>query len=176
MSETVDILMPTYETNPHFLTKQIESILAQTYSNIRLIISDDNSTSSEVRTILEDVSKKDKRIELYIQPKNLGYIKNFEFLLTKSNADYICFSDHDDIWYPEKVEKQLQALKQNDVDMVYCNCMQINENEEVISPNYFKHKNMPLVKGKNQIIDIWKLIENKLAFIGLWKFIKEEKT
>ena len=53
MGETVDILLATYETNPKFLKEQIQSILDQTYINIHLIISNDNSTSLEVKTILE---------------------------------------------------------------------------------------------------------------------------
>jgi len=44
------------------------------------------------------IKEQDERIELYIQPKNLGYNKNFEFLLKQSKANYIMFSDHDDIW------------------------------------------------------------------------------
>ena len=152
MSETVDVLMATYETNPHYLKQQIDSILSQTYTDIHLIISDDNSTSQDVQSILKEVANSDKRVELHIQEQNIGYIKNFEFLLTKSNADYICFSDHDDIWNPEKIEKQLQTLKQNDVDMVYCNCMQIDEQGKIIHENYFQYKNMPLVNGKHQIL------------------------
>ena len=152
--KTVDILLATYNTNHKYLKQQIDSILKQTYTNIHLIISDDNSTDTEVKQILEQYSKKDNRIELYLQTQNLGYIKNFEFLLNKSNADYICFSDHDDIWYPEKVEKSLKKLKEQNVDLVYCNCKQIDENEKILHENYFKYKNMPLVKGKNQVLGI----------------------
>ena len=152
--ETVDILLATYNTNHKYLKQQIDSILNQTHKNIHLIISDDNSTDTEVKKILEDYSKKDQRIELYLQTQNLGYIKNFEFLLNKSNADYICFSDHDDIWYPEKVEKSLKKLQDQNVDLVYCNCKQIDENGKILHENYFKYKNMPLVKGKNQVLGI----------------------
>lgn len=152
--EKVDILLATYNTNHKYLKQQIDSILKQTYTNIHLIISDDNSTDTEVKQILEQYSKKDKRIELYLQTQNLGYIKNFEFLLNKSNADYICFSDHDDIWYPEKVEKSLKKLQEQNVDLVYCNCKQIDENGKILHEDYFKYKNMPLVKGKNQVLGI----------------------
>ncbi len=154
MDETVDILLATYETNSKFLKQQIESILNQTYTNIHLIISDDNSKSEELKNILEEIAKNDKRVEIYFQPQNLGYIKNFEFLLAHSKSEYICYSDHDDIWNTDKVEKELKALKQNNVDMVYCNCMLIDENENILQKNYFKYKNMPLVKGNNQTLGI----------------------
>lgn len=151
MQEKVDILLATYNTDTKFLKQQIESILNQTHKNVRLIIGDDNSNKKDVKKILLEFSKKDERIELYIQDNNIGYIKNFEFLLQKSSAEYVMFADHDDVWYPEKVEKSLKELKENNVDLVYVNAEQINENGNVIQKDYFSYKNMPLVKGKNKL-------------------------
>ena len=151
MEELVDILVTTYNTNEKYLRKQIESILKQTYNNIKIYISDDNSIDINVKKILKEYENNDKRIKLYLQPKNLGYNKNFEFLLQQSTADYIMFSDHDDIWHKDKVEKSLKKLKEEDVDMVYCNCRQIDEDGVVIKENYFKYKNVPLIKGKNKL-------------------------
>ena len=88
MEELVDILVTTYNTNEKYLKKQIESILKQTYKNIRIYISDDNSTNTNVAEILKKYKEQDERIELYIQPKNLGYNKNFEFLLKQCIMSY----------------------------------------------------------------------------------------
>lgn len=151
MEELVDILVTTYNTNEKYLRKQIESILRQTYKNIKIYISDDNSTNKNISPILQEYAEKDKRIKLYIQPKNLGYNRNFEFLLKESKANYIMFSDHDDVWHKDKVEKSLNALKQKDVDMVYCNCRQIDEDGQVIQEDYFKYKNVPLINGKDKL-------------------------
>ena len=151
MEEQVDILLTTYNTKKEYLKKQIESILNQTYKNINLIISDDASDKEETKQLLKEYEKKDKRITLYLQEKNSGYNKNFEFLLKKSNANYIMFSDHDDIWYKNKVQKSLETIKKEKVDLVYCNANQINEKDEIIQENYFKYKSVPLVKGKNKI-------------------------
>lgn len=151
MEELVDILVTTYNTNEKYLKKQIDSILRQTHKNIKIYISDDNSSDKKVAEILKEYEQKDNRIKLYIQPKNLGYNKNFEFLLQQSTANYIMFSDHDDIWYKEKVEKSLNRIKEENVDMVYCNCRQVDEDGIVIQDNYFKYKNVPLIKGKNKL-------------------------
>ena len=105
MEELVDILVTTYNTNEKYLKKQIDSILKQTYKNIKIYISDDNSPNTKVAEILKQYKELDDRIELYIQPKNLGYNKNFEFLLTKVESNYYMLSDQDDVWLPEKVEK-----------------------------------------------------------------------
>ena len=133
MEEKVDILLATYKPNITYLKEQIESILNQTHKNIKLYISDDYSNEQEVIETLETYAKKDDRIELYVQEKNLGYIKNFEFLLTKSTAKYVAFCDQDDIWYPNKIEKSLNTLIEKNVDLIYCNSKHINENDEIIS-------------------------------------------
>lgn len=151
MEELVDILVTTYNTNEKYLKKQIDSILRQTHKNIKIYISDDNSSDKKVAEILKEYEQRDNRIKLYIQPKNLGYNKNFEFLLQQSTANYIMFSDHDDIWYKEKVEKSLNRIKEENVDMVYCNCRQVDEDGIVIQDDYFKYKNVPLIKGKNKL-------------------------
>lgn len=151
MEDKIDIILATYNTKTEYLKKQIDSILNQTYANIELIISDDNSSKKEVQKILKEYEEKDARVKLYIQEKNIGYIKNFEFLLEKAEAEYIMFCDHDDIWYENKVEESIKKLKSENVDLVYCNSTQINEKDEVIKKDYFKYKNVPLIKGKSKL-------------------------
>ena len=139
MEELVDILVTTYNTEEKYLRKQIESILKQTHKNIKIYISDDKSTDSKVVEILKEYASKDDRIKVFVQPLNLGYNKNFEFLLKKSKAKYIMFSDHDDIWHKDKVEKSLKKIQEDDVDMVYCNCRQVDEQGLVLQDDYFKY-------------------------------------
>lgn len=152
VEEKVDILLATYNTNIRYLRKQIDSILSQTYKNIHLIISDDNSNKEGVIETLKEYEKNDKRISLYIQEENLGYLKNFEFLLKVSGADYIAFSDHDDVWYKDKIEKCIKVLKEKNVDLVYSDCKQIDKNGKVLKQSYIKYKNMPKINGKDNIL------------------------
>ena len=79
--EQIDILMATYN-GEKYLREQIESILNQTYKNIRLIISDDCSTD-QTREIIKQYEKKDSRIKVYLQEQNLGYLKTLIFYLQK---------------------------------------------------------------------------------------------
>lgn len=151
MEDLVDVLVATYNTDATYLKKQIQSILKQTYKNLHIYISDDCSTKPEIKEILKEFAQKDKRIKLFLQSQNLGYNKNFEFLLNQSTAEYITFSDHDDIWYLDKIEKSLQKLKKEKVDMVYCNCRQINEKGIVLKENYFKYKNIPLINKTGKL-------------------------
>lgn len=150
MEDKVDILLTTYNSKIEYLKEQLDSILNQTYKNFKLIISDDCSPNEEVRKVLKEYEQKDNRIQLYFQQQNLGYTKNFEFVLTKSTADYIAFCDHDDIWYPNKIEESLRTLKEKKVDLVYCDARQIDENGKILHESYLKYKNMPILNEKYQ--------------------------
>jgi len=132
--EQIDILMATYN-GEKYLREQIESILNQTYKNIRLIISDDCSTD-ESRKIIEEYEKKDERVISYFQEQNLGYVKNFEFLLTKVKNEVYMLSDQDDVWNDTKVEKTYNKLKQCDADLVFTDLEVVNEKLETMYPSF----------------------------------------
>lgn len=152
MEEKVDILLTTYNTKIEYLKEQIDSILNQTHKNFNLIISDDRSPNEKVRKVLKEYEQKDDRITLYFQESNLGCTKSFEFLLNKSNSEYIAFADHDDIWYPNKIKKSLEMLKEKDVSLVYCDAKQIDENGQTLHDSYLRYKNMPIISGKEFIL------------------------
>lgn len=136
--EQIDILLATYN-GEKYLKQQIDSILSQTYSNFRLIISDDCSTDG-TRKILKEYKEKDNRITVYFQEKNLGYVKNFEFLLKKVENEIYALSDQDDIWLPEKIEKCLANMNNNNSDLVFCDLIVIDEKEKQISESFWKEK------------------------------------
>ena len=136
MDEQIDVLLATYN-GEKYLKEQIESILNQTYKNIRLIISDDCSKDGTVE-IIKEYQQNDNRVILYEQPKNLGYVKNFEFLLTKVENEIYMLSDQDDVWKKEKIEKTYNKLKQDNADMVYTDVEIVDSNLKQIYPSFNK--------------------------------------
>ena len=134
MEEKIDVLLATYN-GEKYLKEQIDSILNQTYKNIHLIVSDDGSKDN-TRAILEQYQKQDNRITIYFQEQNLGYIKNFEFLLEKVESDYYMLSDQDDVWLPEKIEKSMQTLKNQNADLVFGDLEVVDENLKTIYPSF----------------------------------------
>lgn len=132
--EQIDILLATYN-GEKYLKEQLDSILSQTYSNFRLLISDDCSKDG-TRKILEEYAKKDDRIKLFYQEKNLGYVKNFEFLLSKVENKIYALSDQDDVWLPEKVEKTYKKLKETNSDLVFTDLEVVNEKLEKMYDSY----------------------------------------
>ena len=117
MDEQIDILLATYN-GEKYLEEQLDSILNQTYKNIRLVISDDNSKDNTTN-ILQKYAQKDNRIQLYLQPQNLGVVKNIEFLLNKVGNRFYMLSDQDDVWLPEKIEKTVEKQKETNADLVF---------------------------------------------------------
>ena len=131
--EQIDILLATYN-GEKYVKEQIDSILNQTYKNIRLIISDDCSKDT-TREILKQYEQ-DSRVKIIYQEKNLGYIKNFEFLLSQVENEIYMLSDQDDYWLPEKVEKSYETLKKENADLVFGDLEVVNENLETIYPSF----------------------------------------
>lgn len=134
IKETIDIIMPTYN-GEKFLKEQIDSLLNQTYRNIRILISDDSS-KDRTPEILKQYEKKDTRVEVFLQKENLGVVKNIEFLLKKVKNPYYMLSDQDDVWLQEKVEKSLEALEKNKADMVFGDLEVVDEKLNTIYPSF----------------------------------------
>lgn len=148
----VDILVATYNSEINYLKKQIDSLINQTYSNIKIYISDDASNNINVKELLIEYEKKDNRIKLFLQEKNLGLNSNFEFLLKQSTSKYIVFCDQDDIWHEDKIEKMVEKIQNENVDLLYSDARQIDENDVVLHNSYLKYKKLPIIKGKNKSI------------------------
>lgn len=130
----VSIVMCTYN-GALFLEEQLLTLLQQTFFNFELIISDDCSTDG-TRAILDKYAAADNRIGVYTNEKNIGYNKNFENAIKRTTGDYICISDQDDIWLPEKIEKLFSLLQENASVMVYHNTFQFT-----VTPPYEKKIN-----------------------------------
>ncbi len=107
----ITIGLPSYN-GEKTIRRTIESILAQTVTNFKLIISDDKSTDSTPQ-ICREYEKKDKRIKFIQKNKNEGWIKNFSFLAKKSNTKYFVWIANDDYWDKQFIEKNINFLETN---------------------------------------------------------------
>lgn len=105
--------MCTYN-GAEFLREQLDSIISQTYPIHELIVQDDCSTDETV-AIIKEYMEKCSFIKLYINEHNLGFNLNFKSAAMKATGDFVAISDQDDVWFPEKLEKQVQAIGNHDV-------------------------------------------------------------
>lgn len=124
MSELVSIIMPSYNT-AKFISETIESVLAQTYTNWELIIVDDCSTDNTDEVVKSFLS--DNRIKYIKNEKNSGAAVSRNRALREAKGKWIAFLDSDDLWMPDKLQKQIAFMKENDYHFSYTNYVEINE-------------------------------------------------
>lgn len=141
----VSVIMPTYNA-AHWVAESIDSILSQTYSNWELIITDDCSTDN-TRDILKTYEQKDQRIKIIYAETNLGAGHTRNKCIEHAQGRYIAFCDSDDRWMPQKLEKQLAFMQEQDCCMAYASYITCNEHGEntgvIIAPkrqNLFQTK------------------------------------
>lgn len=145
----VSIIMPAYNAEDT-IRESIKSVIEQTYKNWELIIIDDGSTDDTI-SIIKKQQKNDKRIKLLKNQKNLKVAKTRNRGLNYAKGDYIAFLDADDLWFKNKIEKQLNFMLKKNIDFSYSNIIIINDNEKrkkVIFDETVNYKK--LLKG-NQI-------------------------
>jgi glycosyltransferase involved in cell wall biosynthesis len=124
MSDLVSIIMPSYNTSK-FIVQTIESVQAQTYSNWELLIVDDCSTDNTDDIVKPFLS--DHRIHYMKNEKNSGAAVSRNRALREANGRWIAFLDSDDLWKPDKLDKQINYMMNNGYAFSYTNYSEIDE-------------------------------------------------
>lgn len=106
----VSIIIPTYNQKD-FVRETLESVLAQTYSNIEIIVTDDGSTDGTVYILQEYVSRYPTKIKLITSNKNTGITKNANRGLKAVKGEFIAWLGGDDLMLPDKIKKQVELLR-----------------------------------------------------------------
>ena len=124
-SGLVSVILPAYNTPEIFLQEAIESVLAQTYSNLELLIIDDSTTAPVTATV---EAYPERRIKYFRNPENLGMAASRNRGLELASGEFIALLDHDDLWMPEKLQKCLEIFsKQQDAVLVYSDTIPLGE-------------------------------------------------
>jgi teichuronic acid biosynthesis glycosyltransferase TuaG len=110
---SVSVIMSSYN-HGKYLAEAIESVLCQRYRDFELIIIDDCSRDGS-QQIIKSYQEQDLRIRSIIHDKNMGISKTLNDGIRFAKGDFIAFIDSDDIWVNEKLEKQLEILKRENV-------------------------------------------------------------
>ncbi len=109
----VSIGCPTYN-RPKGLRHMLECSIAQTYTNIEIIVSDNCSDGEETEKVVRELMQKDARIKYFKQPKNIGSFNNYQFLLAQAQGEYFAWACDDDAREPQFIEsciKEFERLK-----------------------------------------------------------------
>ena len=144
-NELVSVVMPTHNGD-RFLEDSIRSILAQTYANLELVITDDCSDNIVTLEILRRFQEQDTRVDVVYLKENKGpgYARNKS--IERARGRYIAFCDSDDRWFADKLERQLAFMREKGCALCcssYIVCNERNENIGIrISPVRITYKMM----------------------------------
>mgnify|MGYP001560062154 CR=1 FL=1 len=157
----ISAIIPAYNAEK-YIKDAIESVLAQTYPAYEIIVVDDGSTDRTRETVKElQVSSCRYQVEIkyiYQENKGPGAARNAGIKVAK--GEYIAFLDSDDMWMPEKIEKQARLLHNSDYAMVYCD-MGHEVDGKLIYKAYLKEKGYKGV-GSGDIYE--KLLKENFIF------------
>ncbi len=120
MRPNISVIVLTYR-HEDYIRECLHGVMEQRGPfDMEIVVSDDASPDGTY-TGIQEMAKRDSRIRSFLQDKNLGPAKNFEFALGQCRGDYIAYCEGDDVWVsPEKLAKQLEKLLlYDDTDMVY---------------------------------------------------------
>lgn len=123
----VSVIIPCYNASK-YVEQAVRSVMKQTYQNLEIICCDDCSTDNTL-SILNRLSKEDKRLSIIHNEKNLKLITTLNKLISHAHGEYIARMDSDDICLPDRITKQLEYLYANP-DMSFCGCNTWHINEE----------------------------------------------
>ncbi len=142
-----------------YVSDAIRSVLSQTYKNFELIISDDASTDTTGDICLK-FAKNDSRIKVFQQQKNIGFLKNFNFVLKKARHKYFVWIGQDDYWDKTFLEKLFNLIAK-DEENVLSMCNTINVAVEKNKSSIFQIEKYPFQDFTN----------NETRFESLLKFL-----
>jgi len=142
MDNSVCIVLPCYNA-AKYINETIESVLNQTYDNIEIIAVDDGSTDATLKILKTYVPR--ISVLQHSNGINRGAASSMNLGITSSNTDFVAFLDSDDLFYPQKIEKQIDIfLKHDDIQLVYTNGHAINNDGIILYdlfPPHFKEEN-----------------------------------
>lgn len=133
MEDLISVIVPIYKVEK-YLSKCVESIIAQTYINLEIILVDDGSPD-ECGKICDVFASKDSRIKV-VHKENGGLSDARNAGIKSAHGEYLLFVDSDDYIAPNMVELLYKSVVENKSDMALCSLLPVDEFGNIIKDNY----------------------------------------
>ncbi len=143
-NDLVSIIMPSFNCGD-YVEDSIRSVQAQTYLNWEIIFMDDCSTDDTIR-IVSSLQEKDARIHIFQNVYNLGAAVSRNNALRKAKGKWIAFLDSDDLWEPDKLEKQIMFMERNDYAFSYTGYQEIDDDSKLTGVHILGPKHVTKAK------------------------------
>lgn len=122
----ISVIIPTYNYG-EYVSEALDSVLAQTYKDYEIIVIDDGSTDNTKDIVGKYIENSIGNIK-YIYQENKGVSNARNTGIKNARGEYIAFLDADDIWFPDKLELQMDLFEKNpELGLVFCNTFSFNE-------------------------------------------------
>ena len=149
----------------------LDSLLAQTYKNFELIISD-NASTDDTQNICEEYARREARIRYIRQKENIGSYGNYDFIRKEARGDYFAWAACDDFWDPRFIEECVAKFREfPDATMVFPNFYAFDDSGKVIQlsqENYFPFAPDTYTRIKTYLLN--RAQNGKITMIyGLWR-------
>ena len=122
----VSVVIPTYKRST-MLTRAIRSVVNQTYKNIEILVVDDNEPGDEysiaAKKLIQNLNI--PQVRLVTQPKHINGAAARNAGIREAKGEYICFLDDDDLYMPNKIERQLEVLSKKSSEVGGVSCLKI---------------------------------------------------
>jgi glycosyltransferase involved in cell wall biosynthesis len=115
-NQKVSVIMPMYNSS-NTIQRAASSVLQQDYQDLELLIIDDGSSDNSV-TLANELCKKDKRVKVFQLEKNQGAAVARNKGIQNATGRYIAFLDSDDLWYSNKLSKQIDYINAHQIGFV----------------------------------------------------------
>ena len=148
----------------------VKSILSQTYQNIELLVVDDYSSDSTYE-ILKSIDS--DKLKVFRNKENIGLTKSLNFLIKKTNGEYIARQDSDDLSFKNRIESQLEIIHNNSIDLVCSRAIVKDSNRIIPGISFYLPLNF-ILKIKNPIIHGTILIK-KSTLVDIGSYDEEFK-
>ena len=134
--------MPTHNPRPDHLRVAIQSILGQSYQDIEIIVSDDASSSLNVREIVEDY--RDARIRFFHHAARLGMTRNWDSCVRRAQGEWVAIFHQDDQMFPDNVLNAVRCAERfPEINFQFGRAEQVDEDLRPLPDNHFT-LNLPL--------------------------------
>ena len=168
--DLISVIIPYYKKKEYIISS-INSVLNQTYKNLEIIIIYDDLNKEDLN-LLKKIKKKDKRIKIYINKKNLGAGRSRNKGIKLSKGIFVAFLDSDDLWKKNKLKKQIFFMKKNGINASHTSYTIINSNNKIIGSRNAKDMSYKLLLkscdiGLSTVILKKEIITSKIKFANI---------
>ena len=166
----VSVIIPYYKKKEYIISS-INSVLNQTYKNLEIIIIYDDLNKKDLN-LLKKIKKKDKRIKIYINKKNLGAGRSRNKGIKLSKGVFVAFLDSDDLWKKNKLKKQIFFMKKNGINASHTSYTIINSNNKIVGSRNAKDMSYKLLLkscdiGLSTVVLKKEIITSKIKFANI---------